>query len=177
MNEEGAERLRELVKKARAGAPPRPHDVRTHEHFEQCVECQEWGRVLEASIEKVETEAGMIPGELSALLLIALATKANALAGPPPAGHLHAASFEERKQCPECQEWDKAHTAAFEKLRDSSPEELLQGELAFDPDYFTKMREAMLPVMDVMKKAIESGELPLPPSEHRQTHRSSQELR
>jgi len=56
-------------------------------------------------------------GELRALMFIAFATKARALAGPPPTRHSHAAPLEERKHCPECQEWDKAQAAAWEKVR------------------------------------------------------------
>jgi hypothetical protein len=165
-------RLIELIKKARAGAPPRPHDDRTSEHNEQCVECQKWNRAMHASVERLGEEEGMIKGELNGILTMTWATKANALAGPPPAGHAHIASGEERKQCPECQEWDKALAAAYEKLKNVPPEELLAGEQAFDPEYFTKMKAAMLPAMDALKEAIESGDLRNPP-EHLRTHKSS----
>jgi hypothetical protein len=83
-NEEKAKRLIELVNKARAGMPPRPHEVRTPEHFEQCDECREWGRAQEASLEKIEREAGMTSGELRILMFMARAIKANDLAGPGP---------------------------------------------------------------------------------------------
>jgi len=83
-NEEKAKRLIELVKKAIAGVPPQPHDVRTREHFEQCDECREWRRAQEASFEKIETEEGMMGGELGIPMLMALATRANTLAGSPP---------------------------------------------------------------------------------------------
>jgi hypothetical protein len=62
---ENRERLRELLKKARAGAPPRPHDVRTREHYEQCVECREWSRAVDGRFAKVEREEGMIQGQLA----------------------------------------------------------------------------------------------------------------
>jgi hypothetical protein len=175
MNEEKAERLRGLVKKARAAFGPRPHGAWTREHYEQCVECQKWSRVRDGSFEKVERDEGMIPGELRATLLMALGTKANALAGPPPEGHAHIPSGEEQKQCPECQEWDKALAAAFEKLSNIPPEELLTGESGFDPECFTKMKAAMLPSTEAVEKAIESGDLPLPP-EHMHTHKSQEEF-
>jgi hypothetical protein len=171
---ENRERLRELLKKALADAPPRPHDVRTREHYEQCVECREWSRAVDASFAKVEREEGMVQGQLGALIFVARATKANALAGPRP--HSHSESLQELKQCPECQEWERAQAAAWEKVWGVPAEELLNGELAFDPECFTKMKAAMLPAMEVLKKALESGELPLSPGEHRQTHKSQEEL-
>ena len=76
-NEEKAALLIELVKKARAGMPPRPHEVRTPEHGQECIECREWSRALEASFEKIETEEGMMSGELGILMrgIPALATR------------------------------------------------------------------------------------------------------
>jgi hypothetical protein len=86
-NEEKAARLIELVKKARAGMPPRPRDIRTPEHNQQCIECREWNRALEARFEKIETEEGMMSGELGMLVFMAVASKANDLAGPRPHPH------------------------------------------------------------------------------------------
>ena len=76
-NEEKAALLIELVKKARAGMPPRPHEVRTPEHGQECIECREWSRALEASFEKIETEEGKMSGELGILMrgIPALATR------------------------------------------------------------------------------------------------------
>ena len=62
-NEEKAARLIELVKKSRAAMPPRPHDVRTPEHFAQCDECRQWQRAREASFEEIEKQEGMMSGE------------------------------------------------------------------------------------------------------------------
>ena len=162
------------MKKVRAEAPPRPHDEdRTREHNAQCAECGKWNHAMYASLEKLGEEEGMISGELNAILQMTHATKANALAGSPPA-HAHG-SGEERKHCPECQEWNKALAAAYEKLRNVTPEELLAGEQTFDPETFTKMKAAMLPGMDALKEAMESGDLPLPP-EHLRTHKSQKEV-
>src|SRR5271167_2198095 len=108
MNEEKTERLIEICKKARAGAPPRPHDDHTREHYKQCVPCREWERALDASLERIEREEGMISGELVAIRFLAMARKVEALMEPRPAGHAHSASLEELKQCPECQKQDKA---------------------------------------------------------------------
>lgn len=117
MNEEKTERLIELYKKARAGAPPRPHDDHTREHYKQCVECREWDRAVDASFQKVEREEGMISGELRTIIFLAMATKVEALVGPRPAEHAHRASLEELRQCPECQKQDKVRAAAWEKMQ------------------------------------------------------------
>lgn len=77
-NEEKAERLIEPVKKVIAGLP-QPHDVRTREHFENCDECRQWRRAVEASFEEIEKEEGMMSGGLGMLMFMALAKKANAL--------------------------------------------------------------------------------------------------
>jgi len=155
MSEEKTERMIELFKKVRAG------------------DFQEWDRALDASYEKVEKE-----GEPLALSLMTMgkASEASALAGPPPA-HAHE-SGEERKQCPECQEWNKAFAAAYEKLSSNPPtlEELKKAE-AFFFEWFTRAKAVMLPGIDALKEGIKSGELPLPP-EHllRSTHKSQKEL-
>jgi hypothetical protein len=153
-NEEKAERLIELVKKAIAGLPPQPHDVRTHEHFEQCDKCREWRRAEEASFEKIESEEGMMSGELGILMFMAMADKANILAGSPP--HSHSESL-----------------SAGEKVSGGPPEWLVK-ELALGLEWFANAKAAMLPVANVLGKAIENGELPIP--EHRQTHKSHEEI-
>lgn len=149
MSEGETERMIEPFKKVRAG------------------ECQEWDRELNASLEKFEKE-----GELM-ISLVTLETKANALAGPPPE-HAHG-SGEERKQCPECQEWNKAFAAAYEKLSSNPPppEELKKEEALFS-EWFTRAKAATLPGVDALKEAIKSGDLPLPP-EHLSTHKSPKE--
>lgn len=144
------ERVIEILKKVRAG------------------DFQEWDRELNASLQKFEKE-----GELM-VSLMTLETKANALAGPPPA-HVHE-SGEERKQCPECQEWNKVFAAAYEKLSSNPPPlEELNGEVALFSEWFTRAKAAMLPGVDALKEAIKSGDLPLPP-EHLGTHKSQEEV-
>ena len=150
-NEEKAARLIELVKKALAGLPPQPHDVRTPEHFEQCDECREWRHAQEASFEKIESEEGMMSGELGILMLMALASKANTLAGSPRPFSL----------------------AALEKLSGGPPGGLVK-ELALGLEWAANSKAAMLPVANVLEKAIRDGELEIP--EHRQTHKSHEEF-
>jgi len=142
--------LIELLKKVRAG------------------ECQEWDRELNASLQKFEKERELLVSHMT------LETKANALAGPPPA-HAHE-SGEERKQCPECHGWNKAFAAAYEKLSSNPPppEELKVGVALFS-EWFTRWKAVMLPGVDALKEAIKSGDLPLPP-EHLGTHKSREEF-
>jgi hypothetical protein len=173
MNEEKAERLIELCKKVRAGAPPRPHDDRTREHYEQCVPCREWERARDASFQKIETEEGMIPGGLMAIRFLAMATKVEALMEPRSAGHGHS-SREEIKQCPECQKQDKARAAAWERVSRTPPEEMVK-EIGVGLEWVANAKAAMLPVIDASKNAVESGDLPHPP-EHMRTHKSQQEM-
>jgi hypothetical protein len=173
MNEEKAERLIERFKKARAEAPPRPHDDHTREHYEQCVPCREWERAREASLETIETEEGMIKGGLMAIRFIAMATKVEALMEPRPAGHAHS-SREEIKQCPECQKQDKARAAAWERVSKTPPEEMVK-EIGVGLEWAANAKAAMLPVIDALKKAAESGDLPDPP-EHMRTHKSQKEM-
>ncbi len=152
MSEEKTERGIEILKKMRAG------------------ECPEWDRELNASLEKFEKEGEPL------VSLMALETKANALAGPPPA-HAHE-SGEERKQCPECQEWNKAFAAAYEKLSSNSPSpEELKVEVAPFSEWFTRAKAVMLPGVEALKNALESGDLPQPP-EHMLmgTHKSQKEM-
>lgn len=160
MNEEKTERLIELYKKACAGAPPRPHDDHTREYYKQCAPCREWERAQEAILERIEREEGMIPGELIAIRFFAMATKVNALLEPRPAGH----------------EQVKAWETAWEKMIYNPPplEEMVK-ELAFGLKWFAKSKAAMLPVIDALKNAIESGDLPHPP-EHLRTHKSQKEM-
>jgi hypothetical protein len=172
MNEEKTERLIELFKKARAGAPPRPHDDRTREHYEQCVPCREWKRALEASLERIEREEGMMSGELATIMFVAMAAKVEALVGPRPEGHAHRESLEELKQCPECQKQEKARAAAWENP--PPPEEMVK-ELALGLEWAANRRAAVLAATDALKNAIESGDLPHPP-EHMRTHKSQQEM-
>jgi hypothetical protein len=170
-NEEKAARLIELVKKARAGMPPRPHDIRTPEHNQQCIECREWNRALEARFEKIETEEGMMSGELGMLVFMAVASKANDLAGPRP--HPHSGSLEELKQCPECQEWEKTYHGTWERTFSAPPEYPVK-EFALGLEWAANTKAMMLPVSNVLEKAINDGELEIP--EHRQTHKSQEEL-
>ncbi len=170
-NEEKAARLIEQVKKAYAGLPPQPHDVRTHEHFEQCDECRQWQRAVEASLEEIEKQEGMMSGDMGILMFMARAIKANDLAGPRP--HSHSGSLEELEQCPECQEWHKTYDATWEGAFAAPPEETAK-ELAFGLEWYANAKVARLPAMNVLGKAINEGELPVP--EHRQTHKSQDEL-
>jgi hypothetical protein len=149
-NEVKGERLIELVKKARAGMPPRPHEVRTPEHGQECIECREWGRALEASFEKIEEEEGMISGTLGMLMFMALAVKANPLSGPEPYS-----------------------VAAWAKIAGGPHEDLVK-ELALGLEWAANAKAAMLPVSNVLEKAINDGELEIP--EHRQTHKSHEEF-
>lgn len=149
--EEKAARLIELVKKARAGMPPRPHDVRPPEHGQECIECREWSRALEASFEKIESEEGMMSGELGMLLFMALASKANTLSGSEPQ------SF-----------------AGWEKIAAVPPKDLVK-ELALGLEWAANTKAAMLPVANVLEKTIRDGELEIP--EHRQTHKSYEEFK
>jgi len=177
MNEEKTERLIELYKKARAGAPPRPHDDHTREHYKQCVECREWDRAVDASFQKVEREEGMISGELRTIIFLAMATKVEALVGPRPAEHAHRASLEELRQCPECQKQDKVRAAAWEKMQYNPPplEELLKGASTSVLEWGANAKAWVLAATEALKNAIESGDLPQSP-EHMHTHKSKEEF-
>lgn len=153
-NEEKARRLIDLVKKAEAGMPPQPHDVRTHEHFEQCAECREWRRAQEASLEKIESDEGMMSGELGMLMFMAMADKLSIRAGSP--SHSHSESL-----------------TSVEKASGDLPESLVK-KLASGLEWAANAKAAMLPVANVLGKAINDGELPIP--EHRQTHKSHEEF-
>jgi hypothetical protein len=176
MNEEKAERLIELYKKVCAGAPPRPHDDHPREHYKECVPCREWESAQVAILERIEREEGMIPGELIAIRFLAMATKVNALL-ERPAGHAHRESLEELKQCPECQKQVKAWEAAWEKMLYNPPplEEMVK-ELGFGLEWAANARAAMLPAIDALKNALESGDLPQPPEQHMRTHKSQKEM-
>jgi hypothetical protein len=150
MNEEKMERVIGILKKVSVG------------------DFQEWDHELNASLQEFEKESELL------FSLMTLETNANALAGLPPA-HAHE-SGEERKQCPECQEWNKVFAAAYEKLSSNpQPLEELKGEVALFSEWFTRAKAAMLPGVDALKKAIKSGDLPLPP-EHLGTHKSQEEV-
>jgi hypothetical protein len=106
------------------------------------------------------------------------------------------ASKEEWGNCAECQGWAHAVDASFEKLCESAgltitgkeaqailfmdsarKADALVKPWPFDLfEWFARTKAAMLPIADVLKKAIESGELPLPPGEHRQSHKSQEEF-
>jgi hypothetical protein len=150
-NEEKAARLIELVKKAYAGLPPQPHDVRTPEHLAQCDECRQRQRAQEASFEEIEKQEGMMSGEVGILMFMALASKANTLAGSPRPFSL----------------------TALEKLSGGAPGGLVK-ELAQGLEWAANTKAAMLPVSNVLEKAINDGELEIP--EHRQTHKSHEEF-
>jgi len=170
-NEEKAARLIELVKESRADMPPRPHDVRTPDHFAQCDECRQWQRAREASFEEIEKQEGMMSGELGMLLFMAWASKANDLAGPRP--HPHHGALQELKQCPECQEWHKTYDATWERTFSTPPEEMVK-EFALGLEWAANTKAAMLPVANVLEEATRDGELEIP--EHRQTHKSHEEF-
>jgi hypothetical protein len=105
--------------------------------------------------------------------------------GPEPDHHHTGAEW---LACTECQAYFAKRKAAADKVGRSRSVDDDKGEkekaerlrellkLAFDPERLTKMKAAMFPATDVLRKAIESGELPLQPGEHRQTHKSQEEL-
>ena len=110
-----------------------------------------------------------------AIRFLAMATKVEALMEPRPAGHAHSASGEERRQCPECQKQEfKARAAAWERVSRTPPEEMVK-EIGVGLEWVANAKAAMLPVIDALKNAVESGDLPHPP-EHMRTHKSQKEM-
>jgi hypothetical protein len=107
-------------------------------------------------------------------MFVAMAAKVGALVGPRPAGHAHNASLEELKQCPECQKQDKARAAAWDN---PPPLEEMVKEIGIGLEWLANAKAAMLPAIDALKNALESGDLPQPP-EHMlmRTHKSQKEM-